>query len=165
MKNHTFAEWIRMGVFSSAFFMLLGILILHLGLRLTWRALAGPLALLAAPQTIFLGAMFWVQRSRSIRIGAPIVGAYFAGLFSIFVYYASRWRLRVGFGPIDLRNLLIFLFVLVIAVVMMPRRWTDGLFAGGVICVRCHHYHEGHDCSCGCRVDQFKWPSVGSGFP
>jgi hypothetical protein len=165
MKNHTFAEWIRMGLFSSAFFLVLGILILHLGLRLCWSTLAVPLLLLSVLQTMFFAALFWVQRTRSIRMGAPIVGAYFAALFSIFVYYASRWRLNIGLGPGDLRNILIFFVVLVIAAVLVPRSWTDALFAEGVKCVRCHHYHEGHDCSCGCRVDQFEWPSAGSGFP
>ena len=165
MKEQKLADWIRMGVFSSAFVAFIGVLILRLGLRLSWSELAVPLILCAALQTVFFGAMLRLRRTRSVRIGAVIVGAYFAASFSILVHYASRWRLRIGFGPNDLRQFIIFLFVIVIAVVVMPRGWTDSLWAEGVKCVRCHHYHEGHDCSCGCRVDQFKWPSIGSGFP
>jgi hypothetical protein len=165
MKEQTFADWIRMGVFSSAFVAFMGVLILRLGLRLSWSELAVPLMLFAALQTVFFGAMFWFRRTRSVRIGAVVLGAYFAASFSILVHYASLWRLSIGLGPDDLRQFIIFLFALVIAVVVMPRRWTDSLWAGSVKCVRCHHYHEGHDCGCGCRVDQFKWPSIGSGFP
>ena len=107
-----------MGVFSSVFVAFIGVLILRLGLRLSWSELAVPLLLFAALQTVFFGAMFWVRRIRSVRIGIVIIGAYFAALFSILAHYASLWRLRIGFGPDDLRGLIIFLFAVVIAVVV-----------------------------------------------
>jgi hypothetical protein len=160
-RNRTLTEWIRTGLFSSACIALVGVLILHLGLRLSWSELAAPLMLFATLHTVTIGAMFWFQRTRNIRIGVPIIAVYFAVLFSIVVHYASRWRLNIGLGPDDLPNLLISLFVVVIAAVVMPRRWTVSFFAEGVRCARCHHHHEGHDCTCGCRVDQFKYPVFG----
>lgn len=160
-KERTFADWVRTGLLSFAFFAIPGVLILRLGLRLSWSELAVPLVCFAVLQIIFSAAMFWLQRTRSIRKFTPIYGTYLALLFSARVHFASRWRVNIGFGPGDLRNLLILLLVLVIAVVLMPRRWTDSLWSEGVSCATCHHHHEGHDCACGCRVDQFKYPVFG----
>jgi hypothetical protein len=61
MKEQSFADWIRMGIFSSAFVAFMGVLILRLGLRLSWSELGVPLLLFAALQIAFFGTMFWFR--------------------------------------------------------------------------------------------------------
>lgn len=166
MNDERFAHWVGIAVLTSAMVAFVGILILRLGLRLSWSALAVPLIFLVALQTAVSSAMFWVRKYKALRIGILIFGAYLIALFSILVHYGQQWGLHTGFKDSDLWILNAPILAKCIGLALLPRRWSERFFAEGVMCVKCRHYHEGRDCTvCGCRADQFKWPSIGTGFP
>jgi hypothetical protein len=161
MRTETFARWMGIGAPLFAGIALSGALILHLGLRLNWSTLAIPFASFAAFQVAFFAAIFWAQKHKYMRMAALIVGIYLAGSGSMLIHYSSRWGLQTGLGEGDLWGFNASIAAVTIGLVLMPRRWRERLSAEGVECTRCHHYHEGHDCTCGCRVDQFKYPMFG----
>jgi hypothetical protein len=165
MSHGRFARSVGAAVLGFAFAACPYLLILHFGLRLSWRDAAVPLLLFTAVSAILFSGIVQVQKHKSLRIAACIFGAYTIVSFFLLAHYGSRWGFHTGFENGDLWRSAAFIVAIVIGVVLLPRQWSEGLFAEGVKCARCYHYHEGHDCSCGCRLDQFKWPSIGSGIP
>lgn len=165
MGHETFARSVTTATLTSVFVAFPCLLILRFGLRLTWSELAGPLILFAAVQAAFFTGIVLIRKYKSVRAAALIFGAYAIALFFLVAHYALRMGLHKGFENRDLWRFSAFILALALGVVLMPRQWRQSFFSEGVKCVRCQHYHEGHDCSCGCRADQFKWPSIGSGFP
>lgn len=157
----TLGQALGMGALCSAAILFSGALILRLGLRLSWDAITIPLTILTMLPPAFFTAMFCAGKYRSLRIAALLVGAYFVVLFSTLVHYGSKWGLRTGFEGADLWRFDAFIVAICTGLAFMPRRWTERFYAEGVTCSRCHHNHEGRDCSCGCRVDQFKYPVFG----
>jgi hypothetical protein len=85
-----------------------------------------------------------------------------------------RLGLRMSWNAVAVRVMFLALVFAVFFVAIFPARdwlrrrqvWSGNPLEGGLRCERCHHYHEGLDCKkCGCRADQFVYPSIGSGFP
>ena len=163
IKKNTIANWIVAAAVPLAFVGLPCILILRLGLKLSWSELAIPLSLLVLLHVALVAGIIWARKRMSLRITAPIFGAYYIALFWMLAYYSSRWSLHTGFEESDARWLTLLIAAIVIGLVLMPRRWTQHL--NEIKCASCHHFHEGRDCTCGCRMDQFKYPNRTSGFP
>lgn len=122
-----------------------------------------PLSLLVLLHATLVLGIIWARKHRSLRIAAPVFGAYYAALFYMLAYYSSRWGLHTGFEESDAWWITLLIAVIVIGLVLLPRRWTQHL--DEIKCASCHHFHEGRDCACGCRMDQFKYPNRTSGFP
>jgi hypothetical protein len=161
MKTETLARWMGIGAQLLVALGFFAALILHVGLHLSWNTLAFPCASFVAVQIASYAAIAWAWKYKNMRIVAPVVGAYWVGSGSIVIHYSLIWGLHTGLGDHDLWGFNAFIVALVLGLVLMPRRWTDEYFADGVRCSRCHHHHEGHDCNCGCRTDQFKYPVLG----
>lgn len=140
---------------------LFGALTLHLGRALSWRVLAIPTILFATIQIACFAAIIDVRRRKSLRMGVLVFGLYWLLSGLIVIYYGSRWGVLTGLGNSDLWQFSACIAVITIAgILFVPRQWSDKIedrFAG-IKCARCGHYHEGHDCSCGCRADQFRYP-------
>jgi hypothetical protein len=162
-KRITPANWLIEAALALVCLGLPCVLLLRLGLKLSWREVAIPLSLLAVLHVALVAALRYGARHKSIRITALIFGAYYVALFWMAAHYASRWHLHVGFEPGDVRSITLLIAVMVVGLILMPRRWIQHL--SEIKCVRCHHFHEGRDCACGCRIDQFTYPNRTSGFP
>jgi hypothetical protein len=161
-KPQTFAQSMRMWLVLSAALAFFGILILRLGLRLNWSGLAIPVAILAGLPLGFAASMFWASKHKHFRIEPIITGVYAVGLASTLGHYASQWGLHTGVDGSDLRWFDACMGVISVGMALLPRQWLESLRKYGVMCERCHHYHEGRDCrKCGCRADQFKYPIMG----
>jgi hypothetical protein len=163
IRQNTIANWIVAAAVPLAFVGLPCVLILRLGLRLSWSELAIPLSLLALLHAALVAGTIWIRKHKSLRIAAPIFGAYYVVLFWMLAHYGSRWGLHTGFEESDVRWLAFLIVVIVLGLVLMPHRWIQHF--NEIKCVSCHHFHEGRDCACGCRIDQFKYPNRTSGIP
>lgn len=153
----------RVGVVLATFLVIafLGILTLHLGLRLSWAALAAPFLSFATLQIGCFAAVFYVGKHKNVRAGLAVSGLYCLLLGVIVIHYGSRLGLLGGEGDIDAWAFaLCIAFITTAGTIFMPRHWRSKLesWLGEVKCARCRHYHEGRDCTCGCRAEQFRYP-------
>jgi len=162
-NQNTIANWVVAAMVFLAFVGLPCLLILRLGLRLSWGELAIPVSLFALLHAALVAGIIRTRKHKSLRIAAPIFGAYYAALFWMLAYYGSRWGLHTSFEESDARWVTFLIAAIVIGLVLMPRRWTQHF--NEIKCASCHHFHEGRDCACGCRMDQFRYPNRTSGFP
>lgn len=161
MTKNEFVQPVAILVSVVGVMALLGALTLHLGRALSWRVLSIPTILFITMQIAFFAAMSDVRRRKSLRIGVLVSGLYCLLFGLLLIYYGSRWGLLMGLGDSDLWPFSGCVAVItIVGMLFVPRRWGDKFeerFAG-VKCARCGHYHEGHDCRCGCRANQFRYP-------
>ena len=159
MKSE-FSSWLIGGTSAFVVVALLGALVLHFGIRLSWNDLAIPVILFTSVQIACFAAMFRVRTHKSLRFAFAVLGSNLLISGLIVVHYGSRWALLKGLDD-DLSAyfvcmMVIALFGISLSPFLTNRSVEDRL--GGIRCDRCKHYHEGHDCTCGCRVEQFKYP-------
>ena len=152
-------RWIWSLATTAAMTAFFAILILRYGLRLAWAELTIPVPLFVLLQVAFVAGVLWAGKRRRPRIAAPMGGAYFVALFWMLAHYGAQWGLHTGLEQRDFWMFSGFAAAVVVALVLMPQRWVKNW--NGVKCVRCGHYHEGRDCSCGCMAIQFKYPVIG----
>jgi bacteriorhodopsin len=130
---------------------------LHSARRIGWSELALPVGGFLALQIALFGGILLAQKRRSRQLTSGLLGLCIWAEVTWPGYYAVRWRLIAGYTERDLRSFSEIMLVLVVIFALMPQRWMQRM--GGIKCARCGHYHEGRDCSCGCRADQFKYPA------
>ena len=133
-----------------------GAVILRFGLRLSWTESVIAAACFVILQIAFVMSMPLIGRHTNdrARAGSVIVALYLITEGILVIYFGSRWGLMKSgacwFAAI---------FTIMIATVfLLPSRWTENL--GLIKCARCRHYHEGQNCRCGCRAEQFKYPAM-----
>ncbi len=130
---------------------------LHYGRRLRWAELAVPVAGFLAIQIALYGGILLARRRRNLQLASGIIGLCIWAEITWAGYYALRWRLIPGYSQSDLRSFSEMMLIFVVILALMPHRWMQRM--GEIKCGRCGHYHEGRDCTCGCRADQFKYPA------
>lgn len=160
MKSE-FSSWLIGGTSAFVVVALLGALVLHFGIRLSWNDVAIPVILFTSVQIAYFAAMYRVRTHKSLRFAFAVLGSDLLISGLMMIHYGSRWGLLKGLGDSDLWGFsaciaLITLFGMAVAPLLGKRGLEDRL--GGIRCDRCKHYHEGHDCTCGCSTEQFKYP-------
>lgn len=135
----------------------IGTMVLRLGLHLSWSDLLIPVGCFMALQTAFYGGILRIRRYKNMQFAFVLVAVYIWAFGVLAGYYLGRWGLVEGIGRSDLWWFTGIMGAIALAGALMPRRWTEGYLSAGIKCARCGHYHEGHDCRCGCQADQFKY--------
>jgi len=134
-----------------------GAALLHFGRHLSWGELAFPAGCFLLMQIALFGGIQLAMKYRSSRSGIVLPAACAWGEIVLGGYYGLRWRLIPGYSRGDLRSFAIWMAAFVAFIVVVPPRWYARM--GEIKCARCGHYHEGRDCICGCRADQFRYGS------
>ena len=151
------ASWVTIAVTTAALWAFVGVLFLHLGLRLKWRDLAIALPLFTLVQIVGMTSLVGFQRTRNSRALCAVFGAWALASGLIAMHYGSHW----GVAKIDGNDFWQFsastIVLTIVAIVIFPRVIGVGIEDAGIKCATCHHRHEGRDCNCGCRADQFKY--------
>jgi hypothetical protein len=133
-------------------------IMVHFGLRLSWADLVFPVGCFMALQIALFACIVGLRKYRNSRLGMVTAVVYGWIELALAGYYGSRWDLIKGLGKSDLWLFTGFMGAITLAVALMPSRWMEAWMSGAIKCGRCGHYHEGHDCTCRCRADQFKYP-------
>jgi hypothetical protein len=161
MKNQS-AVQMAAAVLLLLGFVFVGVLVLHLGLRLAWGVLAIPVTIFATLQAAFLPAMSLAHKDKTLRAGVAVLALYCLGSCLLVFYSGLRWGLIAR----EDRAFWIFSIVFGCAAaagwILMPQRWRESISGfSGADCARCGHSHEFRDCKRGCRADQFKYRLAG----
>jgi len=133
-----------------------GAILLHFGRHLSWDQLMFPASCFVVLQIALFGGILLARKYRSPRFAIALAASWVWGEIVMGGYYGIRWQVIPGYSRHDLRSFAITMAALVVVIVVVPTRWFVRM--GEVKCARCGHYHEGRDCSCGCRADQFQYP-------
>lgn len=134
-----------------------GAALLHFGRRLSLDQLMFPVGCFLVIQTVLFAGILLARKHRSPRLAIGLVASCMWAEIVLGGYYALRWQVIPGYSRHDLRSFAITMAAFVVVIVVVPpRRFTR---MGEIKCARCGHYHEGRDCSCGCRADQFRYPA------
>jgi hypothetical protein len=134
-----------------------GATLLHYARRLSWSELALPAAGLLAMQIALYAGILLARKRRSLQVASALVGLCIWAEITWAGYYAWRWALIPGLTETNLRSFSEIMLIFMIVFALMPQRWMRRM--GEIKCAKCGHYHEGRDCSCGCRAGQFQYPS------
>lgn len=133
-----------------------GATLLHDSRHLSWSELGVPAAGFLAIQFALYGGIFLARKRHNQRVGTGTFGLCIWADITWIGYYAWRWRLIPGYSENDLQKFSEIMLIFVVVFALRPQSWMRRM--GEIKCVRCGHYHEGRDCTCGCRADEFKYP-------
>lgn len=144
------------GVVLVAGFAAVGAIVLRLGFHRSWGEVTLAIGCFVAIMIAMFASAAFVRKRKWSRIGVAIMAICLWAEIALAAYFAWCWDLLPAFGRSDLWLFLGLTGAITLAVTLAPRRWLE--HAQEPKCRRCGHYHEGRDCTCGCRVDQFKYP-------
>jgi len=145
------------GIVWVAGFAAVGTIVLRLGLHKSWGEVAVAVCSFIGVLIAMIGSTSLIRKRGWSRLGRTLVATFGCAEIALIAYFGLRWGLLPTFGRGELWLFIGVAGVVVLAFLFAPQSWLE--HAGEPKCRRCGHYHEGRDCTCGCRADQFKYPT------